>query len=272
MKFIDLSGYRMSYRTAGSPQDTALLLLHGNSTSSELFNKQVSEGIKGLYLLAPDFPGHGSSETPQDQELYSLQSLALAIKEFLQVLSIDKLIVYGVSLGGHVAMELAAICPDMIGMMISGSPPMPLPLDMAPYFTDDPIISLPFQPDISKEQAKAWADACIYQDTKAKILIAEMMLNTNPLFRTLFSAHIMAAHGTSDQRKLIENLHIPVSILHGKHEWLVKKEPLTRLKINNYFYGKIIDVPNSVHVPALENSAFFNKTIKAFSKFCLDQP
>jgi pimeloyl-ACP methyl ester carboxylesterase len=61
-------------------------------------------------VLAPDFPGHGASEKPLGD--YSLGNLASAMRDFLNLLGIDRATVVGQSFGGGVALQFAYQFPE----------------------------------------------------------------------------------------------------------------------------------------------------------------
>jgi pimeloyl-ACP methyl ester carboxylesterase len=61
-------------------------------------------------VLAPDFLGHGASEKPPGD--YSLGNLATVIRDFLNLLGIDRATVVGQSFGGGVAMQFSYQFPE----------------------------------------------------------------------------------------------------------------------------------------------------------------
>ena len=61
-------------------------------------------------MLAPDFLGHGASEKPLGD--YSLGNLATVMRDFLNLLGIDRATVIGQSFGGGVAMQFAYQFPE----------------------------------------------------------------------------------------------------------------------------------------------------------------
>ncbi|MEQ1672112.1 MAG: alpha/beta fold hydrolase, partial [Hyphomicrobium sp.] len=102
-----------------------VLLLHGNSSCKEVFAAVIPELIAGGHeVLAIDLPGHGNSSDAQSPDVvYCFPGYAAVVRALLDRLEWNNFIVVGWSLGGHVALELAALRPDCSGIMLIGSPP-----------------------------------------------------------------------------------------------------------------------------------------------------
>jgi pimeloyl-ACP methyl ester carboxylesterase len=43
--------------------------------------------------------------------------------EFLALIGVDRAVVFGWSLGGHIGLEMVSRFPGMLGLMITGTPP-----------------------------------------------------------------------------------------------------------------------------------------------------
>src|SRR3546814_11798494 len=56
-------GPELSFVTAGEPSSPAVLLLHGFPNSARMFRQVIPELSKAAYVIAPDLPGFGSSDT-----------------------------------------------------------------------------------------------------------------------------------------------------------------------------------------------------------------
>ncbi len=65
-RFLDLDGIRVFYREAGPPDAPIVLLPHGYPCSSYEFRNFMPLLADRWRLVAPDFPGSGYSDTPDD--------------------------------------------------------------------------------------------------------------------------------------------------------------------------------------------------------------
>ena len=82
----------------------SLVLVHGWSLSSAAFS-ELADLLGDFRVLLPDLPGHGRSSL---QAVPSLSTLADDLAAWLATVAVDKIVLGGWSLGGMVAMELAA--------------------------------------------------------------------------------------------------------------------------------------------------------------------
>lgn len=103
-------GETMAYRESGCGE--TLLLLHGNMSSSVHFQTLMENLENKYHVVAIDLMGFGDSDY-QKKRLH-LQDYAKDVAEFLQKLNITSCSVLGWSTGGGIALELAAILPDVI--------------------------------------------------------------------------------------------------------------------------------------------------------------
>ena len=131
-RFFDSDGVRIRYLDLGEGE--AVVLLHGFALSAE-----VNWSLTGLLdslpekyrMLALDQRGHGRSDKPHDPEDYGLAFVEDVIR-LLDALAIEKAHVVGYSMGGTLALRLAADHPDRVRSVVIGGagwapPGTPLP-------------------------------------------------------------------------------------------------------------------------------------------------
>jgi len=108
VEHISIHGHQIGYRRGG--EGPVLLLLHGMAGSSLTWVPAMTLLQNDYTVLAPDFLGHGASEKPLGD--YSLGNFASAMRDFLNLLGIDRATVVGQSWGGGVAMQFAYQFPE----------------------------------------------------------------------------------------------------------------------------------------------------------------
>jgi pimeloyl-ACP methyl ester carboxylesterase len=108
VRHTTLHGNDVAYRRAG--EGPVLLLLHGIAGSSETWLPAMRLLRRDFTVVAPDFLGHGASAKPPGD--YSLGNYAAGLRDFLDVLEIDRATVIGQSYGGGVAMQFAYQFPE----------------------------------------------------------------------------------------------------------------------------------------------------------------
>jgi len=108
------NGEDIFYREYGEGQFT-MLLLHGNLASSRFF-EPFFPWVENCRIIAPDMRGYGNSS--YKNKFSSLFELAQDFAMFCATMKLEKICVAGWSTGGGVALELAALCPDLVKSII----------------------------------------------------------------------------------------------------------------------------------------------------------
>lgn len=104
VRYVTVNGIRLRYITAG--EGPTLVLLHTLRTQLDLFEKVVPELAKNFTVYAVDYPGHGYSDIPSAQ--YDAAFFADGVEGFLDALDLRDATLAGVSIGGSIALMLAA--------------------------------------------------------------------------------------------------------------------------------------------------------------------
>lgn len=89
-----------------------ILLLHGALGSAESLNplKEVLE--KDFEVFTYTFKGHGGSEIPSED--FTISNFANEVLDFIDENSLDKVVIFGYSMGGYVGLYLAKYFPDKV--------------------------------------------------------------------------------------------------------------------------------------------------------------
>ena len=106
-------GRVISYRQAGS--GPPLVLLHGWAMSSAVFSEALQALSNEFCVFAPDLPGHGQSSAGVD---YGLNSLAGDLASWMEGLKLNGVCLLGWSLGGQIALRLAALATQRIRRLL----------------------------------------------------------------------------------------------------------------------------------------------------------
>jgi pimeloyl-ACP methyl ester carboxylesterase len=122
-KTIDAGGIQTNYLEAGSG-DT-VLMLHGSGpgvSAQANWQHNIPALAQRFRVVAPDIVGFGATVRPDDI-VYSLPGWTDHIWAFLDALGIKSTRVVGNSLGGRIALQMAADHPDrMTKMVLMGTP------------------------------------------------------------------------------------------------------------------------------------------------------
>lgn len=109
-----LHGRSVNYVEAGGGD--LLLLVHGMAGTAENWASVIEPLALTHHVIAPDFPGHGSSEPGGGD--YSLGSLASGLRDLMLALGEDRATIVGHSLGGGVALQFTYQFPEMVERLV----------------------------------------------------------------------------------------------------------------------------------------------------------
>ena len=118
VRYIDVGGMRLRYIVAG--EGPALVLLHTLRTQLDMFQKVVPPLSQTFRVYALDYPGHGYSDIPPAD--YTADFFVDAVARFLDRLGIKDALLVGESIGGTIALLLAARRNPRVRRVIAVNP------------------------------------------------------------------------------------------------------------------------------------------------------
>ncbi len=242
----------------GDPSKPALLLIHGFRQSflswSAQFGSDLSQRCR---LVAFDLRGHGNSGHPWQPEAYdNARPWADDVARVIEALQLKKPLVLGWSFGGNVAMDFAALHPQVpvAGYLLVGTAagttaapaPPPPPADAPPRPTA--------APDLAKNIAGVQASTeFIFRSP-----------HITPEQRAQFNAAAMRVGPWVEQavarRPRTETAFVPAQPLvfaTGEADPLVGAPVLAKLKLL-FPAARFVAFPGAGHAPFLEDPARFN--------------
>lgn len=118
LESVEVDGNRLRYIKTG--KGPALVLLHTLRTQLDLFEKVVPELAKHFTVYALDYPGHGYSDIPKAR--YDAAFFTAAVEGFLNKLDLRDVTLAGVSIGGSIALIIAARRNPRVARIIAINP------------------------------------------------------------------------------------------------------------------------------------------------------
>lgn len=115
---INIDGTKLRYIKSG--KGPVLVLLHTLRTQLDLFEKVVPELSKHFTVYALDYPGHGYSDIPQTR--YDAAFFTETVEGFLDKLDLRDVTLAGVSIGGSVALIIAARRNPRVARVVAINP------------------------------------------------------------------------------------------------------------------------------------------------------
>jgi pimeloyl-ACP methyl ester carboxylesterase len=118
-KYVKIDGLDIFYREAGKRDAPTILLLHGFPTSSHMFRNLIPALSDRFHLVAPDYPGYGSSSMPSVKEFeYTFDRLAEVMEKFITEVGLKKFSLYLMDYGAPVGYRIAVRHPEWIEGLI----------------------------------------------------------------------------------------------------------------------------------------------------------
>jgi 2-succinyl-6-hydroxy-2,4-cyclohexadiene-1-carboxylate synthase len=119
---ITIDDIELRYERAGA--GPPLLLLHGFTGSADEWAPLLPALAPLRDAIAVDLIGHGRSSAPADPARYTMDQCVLDLLALLDALGVGRLDVLGYSMGGRVALHLAAAAPARVSSLLleSASP------------------------------------------------------------------------------------------------------------------------------------------------------
>lgn len=254
-------GRKINYYLQGDVSKKTIVFIHGNSLSSKTFSEQFN-GIKDITLLAIDLPGHGMSEQPEDPEkTYSILGYIDVVKFVIAELKIRNYILVGHSLGGHIVLEASTELSGLKGLILFGTPPIGIPPEMDKAFLPNAAIAFLFQEQLTETEIELLSDALTDNSNKEK-LKNEIRIS-NGKARSFLAASIPKG-SFKNEIKIIENLNVPIAILHGEADSLISKKYIDELSIPTLWKKETQLIKNARHCPQVEQAGAFNTIISDF--------
>jgi pimeloyl-ACP methyl ester carboxylesterase len=118
IKSLEAGGNKLRYIKTG--KGPVLVLLHTLRTQLDLFEKMIPELSKHFTVYALDYPGHGYSDIPKAR--YDADFFVSTVESFLDKLDLREVTLAGVSIGGSIALIVAARRNPRVARVVAINP------------------------------------------------------------------------------------------------------------------------------------------------------
>ena len=116
MPKLDRNGIKIHYEVHGS--GPTLLLTHGYSSTSAMWNGQIDALSRHHRLVLWDMRGHGQSDYPDDPAAYSEAHTVADIAALLDEVGAKSAIIGGLSLGGYMSLAFYRAHPERVRALL----------------------------------------------------------------------------------------------------------------------------------------------------------
>ncbi len=154
---------------AAGPEGRELVLcVHGMSGAATNWTDLMAELVPDFDCAAVDLPGSGFSPPPRTSAGYSVSALAGTVIRLIETLDTGPVHLIGNSMGGAVAVRVAARRPDLVRTLTLISPALP---DLRPRrsIAHFPVLALPF---LGEWLVRRWSGHLPVRDRVAGVFAA----------------------------------------------------------------------------------------------------
>lgn len=247
MAKLDRNGVKIHYEVHG--KGPTLLLSHGYSSTSRMWDGQVAAFKDRYQVIVWDFRGHGESDYPTDPSQYSEALTVGDMTALLDHVGAKKAIVAGLSLGGFMSLAFHATHPEMCRALML--------FDTGPGFKKDEARAK------WNETANARAAKFDAEGLKALNQSDEVKLTRHRDATGLAgSARGMLAQQNDRVIQSLDGIKVPTLVLVGAND-------TNFLAATDYMAAKIKGstkavIPEAGHAANLHQPALFNQAVEAF--------
>lgn len=252
----------MMHTTSNVPQGRDVLLVHGNSLSSIVWQEQLKAPLSAAcHLSTIDLPGHGTSQRFPVSRPYSLHEFAVEVAAHVRTLR-DPVLV-GHSLGGHICLRVLGLVPGIRGLLMFGTPPLSSAADIARSFLPNPALAKAFQADLTEADATALATALSWEGDPMVPAMARAISATDPRVRADLGAEL-ASGSMADEQAMISASGIPVCVVHGAEDPFLSIPYFEALAAKYFWRGRVHMIAGAGHCPQRQRPEAFNAVLNEF--------
>lgn len=245
----------LNYYEQGS--GPVLVLLHGLGLDHSIWLPLARNCSSDMRMIMPDLRGHGLSDSPDG--IFTMGDMAADIKQLLDRLSVEKIVLTGHSMGGYVALAFVRIYPDLVDGLIL----------VTTNADEDPpekrTSRILLAKEIGQKGSIAMADSLanrLTNDPTLALKMHAMISKTTP--NGLIGASLGMAE-RKDMHQTLRSLTCPVLVIAGERD---KITPLSTSQdlVNTCQSGELVIVPNTGHLPMMEEPDLMSKAFFTFLK------
>ena len=259
------------YRVIEGDPSLTFLFIHGLGENLRTWKKMEEQLTIPYQILLIDLPGHGQSSL-QRRTNYSHDNLSQLLWKFVDKIGTGDLVIVGHSLGGNIALRMAAIRPEKIQGLFLLSPSVfdtrgfPLPRLITNNIFLRPLLDVMIRRIVrSPERLTKLLQQAVFDETAVDGDLIERIVTPITDNPKSYLTLIYLFRNSSRNRKLPDfgGIHVPVLIINGTEDLWVKPEDTLRLA-SLLPDGKLILLPSCGHMPQEEKP---NEVVQKLEEF-----
>lgn len=266
--FITIDGMEVHFRDEGRANDSIpIVLIHGTGSSLHTFDQWTNTIKQKHRVIRMDLPGYGLT-APFPESDYSIDNYIKFIKQFLDERGVEKCILGGNSLGGHIAWRYTLAHNESVHKLFlidaSGYRNNAKSIPLAFKIAKTPVLKNLFTFITPKFVARSSVENVYYDKSKV----------TNELTNRYFELTLregnrqafidrLSVNNSSETYKKIPSIQQPTLILWGDQDLLIPVENARRFH-RDLPNSTLVILKNTGHVPMEENPLLSLEAVTSF--------
>lgn len=237
----------LAYEQAGG--GIPVLLLHGFPFHRDLYGPVLPALAQRALVVAVDLPGFGGS--PALPQGFTLEAMGERVLAFARACGVSRFVLVGHSMGGYVALEMAAQDPgSLLGLVLLSSHP----------YADSPEARLRRQEGVAmirqglrEEFLKSFLPRLLSPATRQRFprLSQELASMAAEVSDQVLVGSLEAMAGRRDHSTTLGKVAVPVLVLVGEEDTLIPREMASQVA-QLARRGQLCLIEEAGHLPTLE--------------------
>lgn len=260
MNTTKIRGHRLAYVDLNKGQSEVILMVHGHPFDHSMWKYQY-DVLNDFRIINPDLFGYGKSESNFDKIYIEQQALDLAL--LIDQLEIDKVHLIGLSMGGQIIVEFARLFPHRTKSLVicASTPNAENEASLSKRMKNAEEIAEIGMEEHTKKTIQNYINTIVHPpDSSVYQHLYQMMRNTSD--KGAIASHKGRAE-RRDNLSFLKNILTPTMVVAGELDFFFNVEDVEYVSqtIPN---ARFVLIPNSGHLPNMEQAITFNKHLIDF--------
>lgn len=270
-KQVIVNGVTLSYLEKNETASPAVFLVHGNSSSAAMWQKQLdSPELSAYRLIAVDLPGHGSSDGLEKEDYHLLHFGRLLAEAVNQLAPATPCVLVGFSFGANVVCEMLAYGTHPRGIVLLGPSVLGAGLGLADIGREDCDLGPLFTHDAAEEAVEQFfRTAALPEDEKDLRGLMEGYRSVRPPFRSVILESALEGK-ISDEIALLQQYAAPLLVVFGTDDRLIRPDYLDGAGLR-LWKNRVHHIEGGSHFANINQAVPVNALLQQYVEECLKE-
>jgi pimeloyl-ACP methyl ester carboxylesterase len=255
----EIGSVAVGFDDEGPRSSDAVLLIHGHPFNRSMWRPQLSLVVsKGWRVIAPDLRGYG--ESSQVPGTMAFEDFAKDLLRLLDRLSIDRVVVGGLSMGGQIAMDLCRQAPERVrGLLLAATFPQSESAEgkLRRFAMADRLLREGMAGYAAEVLPKMVGATCLHERPEIGQAVLRMMEFTDP---QAAAAALRARASRPPYEDVLARFARPSTVIVGDEDAFTTREDAQKMA-SLLADCELLWMPKVGHMPNLEQPDSFNAAL-----------